>query len=205
MYPARPALRTIFAALFVGFSSYLASAQAKSTASRVADVSVFGGWAPTQTDFGYHTKDGFMLGGDFGVFPARWWLSPSLEFRYTYARNTPVTEHSYLVGPRIHKDFGRFRPYADVLLGVSGIDYHPIIVAGDPHDSGYNISYGGGVDIALVHHFALKLDYLQQNWNLGEDGNFQNSGDYTLSPRQATVGVVYDFSYDGRRHQRELR
>src|SRR6201999_1324281 len=104
MYSARPLLRAILLFLFAGLSSHFASAQARSTASRIADISVFGGWAPTQTDFGYHTKNGYMFGGDFGVFPARWWLSPALEFRYTHARNNPVTERSYLVGPRFHKD-----------------------------------------------------------------------------------------------------
>jgi hypothetical protein len=206
MYPARPALRTIFSLVFIAASfDRFCTAQAKPTASRTAQISVFGGWAPTQTDFGYRTYNGYMFGGDFGVFPARWWLSPSLEFRYTHARNVPVTEHAYLIGPRFQKDFGRFRPYADVLFGIGGIDYHPIIVPGDAHDGGRNISYGGGVDINLVHHLSLKLDYLQQNWNLGPDGNFQNVGDYTLSPRQATLGVVYDFSYSNLRKQRELR
>jgi hypothetical protein len=206
MYPARPAFRSIALFLFfAGCSVGLSHAQARPTASRVAQVSVFGGWAPTQTDFGYHTKNGYMFGGDFGVFPARWWLSPALEFRYTHARNNPVTETSYLVGPRFQRDFGRFRPYGDVLFGVGKIDYHPVIVPGDAHDSGRNISYGGGLDIGLTHHVYLKLDFLQQNWNLGKDGNFANTGDYTLSPRNATVGVVYDFSYSNLHKQRELR
>jgi hypothetical protein len=205
MYSARLAFRTILCVLLAGFSAHFCNAQARPSASRVAQISVFGGYSPTYTDFGLHTYDGFMFGGDFGVFPSRWWLSPALEFRYTHARNNVVTEHSYLVGPRFQKDFGRFRPYADVLVGVGAIDYHPIVAPGDAHDSGRNIAYGGGLDVYVAHHTSLKLDFLQQNWNLGYDPNFQPVGDYTLTPWQGTVGVVYDFSYSGLRHQRELR
>jgi hypothetical protein len=205
MYPARPAFRTIFLLLFVGTFARLCTAQARPTASRVSQFSVFGGYSPTETDFGAHTYNGYMFGADFGVFPAKWWFSPSLEFRYTHAKNTPVTEHSYLIGPRIEKDFGRFRPYAEFLAGTGAIYYHPIIVAGDANDGGRNFAYGGGIDVGLAHHVSLKLDFLKQNWNLGKDGNFQNIGDYTLAPYSATVGVAYNFSYNGLHKQRELR
>jgi hypothetical protein len=190
-----------------GLCSRECAAQALATASRAADISVFGGFSPTYTDFGHRTYDGWMAGGDFRVFPPHWPVNPSLEFRYTHATNTPVTEQSYLGGIRFDHQFGRFTPYADVFGGVGLIGYHPVIIPGDTNDSGRNLAYGGGVDIDITRHVAVKLDFLQQNWNLGYDPAFAATGNYTLTPYQGTVGVLYHFSanFKDLHKQRELR
>ena len=216
MKSVRPAMLTVFMMSILGAAatSPPARAQALVTASKVAEITAFGGYTYTEPDYGPNSVKGFTLGSDFTIFRS-WFVDPSLEVRFNHATGRPInftgeviTERAILVGPRAQKDYGRFHPYIDFLVGVGHIAYNPppTFSPNDHGDSGVSLTYGIGTDIDLVHNFSLKLDFQQQNWNLGKNLPFQPDGsNYTLTPRNLTVGVTYHVPFAGLRKQRELR
>jgi opacity protein-like surface antigen len=181
------------------------NAQALPTANRRAEISVFGGYMLSDLDFDGKSKDGFAFGADFTVFP-HFFVDPSVEVRYDHASIAQISEHAYLIGPRVQKDYRRVHPYANFLVGIGGIDYHPapFFDPRDTSDSGRNYSIGGGVDFDVARNISVKVDYQQQFWNLGKDPNVTPTGDYTLSPTTLLFGVTYHIPFSGLRKQREL-
>ncbi len=204
----RPAVLTAFIFFISGsaFTSPPLHAQALVTASKAAEITAFGGYMYTSPDYGQSSSKGFLAGADFTLF-RHWWVDPSVEARFDYTAGTGISEHAFLAGPRAQKDLGRFHPYVNVLIGEGHISYNPppSISPNDHGDGGLNIAYGIGADVDLVHHLSLKVDFLQQNWNLGQNSAFQPDGsNYTLTPRTLSIGVTYHFPFSGLNHQREL-
>ena len=179
-------------------SSLCMHAQSLPTATRGAEITAFGGYSPSTTvDFGPSTRSGFLAGADYTLLPPLH-FDPSVEARFTEAHATGISEHTFLIGPRVQKDLlnGRLHPYADFLFGRGTIDYHPVLHAGEPSDSGRALSYGGGIDFSVTRHFSLKMDFQQQSWNLGTNAYFKpQGGDYTLTPRMYTFGLTYHFTF----------
>jgi hypothetical protein len=207
MHPVRLAFVYISLTLggIVGSSSLLA--QALPTAQRAAEITAFGGYTMSNPDQGVYAYKGFLAGANFTIFP-HWFIDPSVETRFTYASSTTHTEHSFVVGPRLQKDFhnDRLHPYADVLIGVGVVSYHPEILIGDAKDSGVDLVYGGGIDIDVTRHISLKLDAQRHNFNLGVNAFYKPDGsDYLLTPSTFSVGATYHFPFAGLRKQRELR
>ena len=169
-------------------------AQSLSTASKGAEVSVFGGYAPGEPDYGPHTLKGFSAGGDFTLFP-RFFLKPSFEARGNMLDGTESTEKSVLVGPRVQLDPRRYphlHPYGDFLIGGGEILYHPAPLVGYTGDRARIYSFGGGLDIDLPHHFSARFDFQQQSWNFGQNGYLKpDGGNYTLAPRTVMLGIKY--------------
>jgi hypothetical protein len=188
----------------VGNSSLYA--QALPTATKSAEISAFGGYTASAPDFGPLTKTGFTMGADFTLFP-HWHFDPSLEARYDFAHAPTISEHVFLVGPRVQKDFlhDRVHPYINFLFGVGTIDYHPANPK-DASDSGRAFSLGGGADFDVTRHISVKADLQQQSWNLGTNSIYKpQGGNYTLAPRTYTFGAAYHFQFRGLNKQTELR
>jgi opacity protein-like surface antigen len=181
-------------------------AQALATAQRGAEITAFGGYMLSDPDYGYRSYNGEMFGANFTVFK-HWFVDPSIEVRYDHTSNAIISEHAFLGGPRVQKDYGRFHPYADFLIGIGTIDYNPapLFSPNDHKDSGRNFSIGGGVDYDVTRNFSAKVDFQQQNWNLGPNPPFQATGNYTLSPRTLTFGVTYHIPFSGLRKQQYLQ
>jgi len=149
------------------------------------DISGFGGYQYVSPDFRSSPHDsGFIAGVNvtrYFHFP----VAPSLELRANIATGPAVNESSYLVGARAQANLGRrFYPYADFLIGPGAIHFNQIFIPGYTHDNSLVKSIGGGVDIDLVRHFQVKLDYQQQFWKIGKE----IAG---FSPSLLSVGVVY--------------
>lgn len=209
MNTVRPAVLTVFVMLILGTAatSPPVRAQALLTASKQAEITAFGGYMYSQPDYGPASKKGFAFGGDFTMF-RHWFVDPSAEVRFDYTAGQGINERAILVGPRAQKDFGRFHPYIDVLFGQGHISYNPPppFSPNDHGDSGFNLTYGAGADVDLVHNFSLKVDFQEQNWNLGKNILFQPDGsNYTLTPRTLMLGVTYHFPFSGLKKQRELQ
>ena len=207
MHAVVPASFTVVLLLggFVGNSSLYA--QALPTATKAAEISVFGGYTPTAPDFGRFTFNSFTTGADFTLFP-HWFVDPSVEARFNYAHASTVSEHSLLIGPRLQKDLmgDRLHPYVDFLLGSGTIGYHAAPYSSDPSTSGHEMSYGGGVDFDISHHLSLKFDFQQQALNMGTNKTFKpQGGDYTLTPHTFTFGVTYHFQFPGLKGRQDLR
>jgi hypothetical protein len=166
-------------------------AQAIATASKSAEISAFGGYMPSHTDYGPHTLKGFAAGADFTVFP-HFPVAPSLEVRGQYGSGQDVTEKAVMAGVRVQKDFRfRYHPYVDFLIGIGQLTYHLDPYPNYSQDTSKALSYGGGINIDVSHHLAAKFDIQAQNWNFGKNGALQPNGDYTLTPYTALVGVTY--------------
>lgn len=172
--------------------AFLARAQARQTATKSADIGVFGGWEGAHPDYGPYSSYGGTFGADFTryiPFP----VSPSLEFRANLHSNVAVSEHSYVVGLRAVAPFYRFKPYADLLVGPGYIHFKG--VTGYTHDDSIVYSYGAGIDIRVTRNFAARFDLQAQHWNTGSD---------TYTPTIGTIGVTYTIPFRPHVSQRDL-
>jgi hypothetical protein len=190
--------------VFAGVFATTASGQSISTASKGAELSVFGGYMPTQTDYGYRTYKGYSAGADFTIFP-RFFLAPSIEVRGNIAQNQPVTEKTVLGGIRLQREIGRLHPYGDFLLGGGELLFHPAPSPDYTGDRSRVFSYGGGVNIDVTRHFAAKFDFQQQSWNLGSNAGNTTQGTFTLSPRTFMAGVTYTIPFRKLNRQGDFR
>ncbi len=188
-----PSLRCTYFLAVLSVATFAgASAQATNTASKSADIAVFGGFLGAHPDYGPSSSYGGMFGVDFTRY-FRFPVAPSLEFRGNLHSNAAVQEHSYVVGLRVVAPFRRVQPYADLLVGPGNIHF--------PYNIGYTsdtstvYSYGGGVDIPAYRNFALRLDFQGQHWNTGE---------FTYTPTLATVAVRYTIPFRAHVSQRDL-
>ncbi len=161
-----------------------AGAQAPSTASRSADISVFAGVQIANPAYGPNNAGGAALGLDYTRFFPRLPVQPSFELRANFNSNSFVAEHSYLVGLRAAYPLGRVVPYVDFLVGPGEIHYPQNI--GYTGDNSIVYNYGGGIDLTVTHNFDLKLDLQGQRWN---------TGTYNFTPTLGTVGVVYHIPF----------
>jgi len=161
-------------------------AQAGSTASKLMDFSVFGGYTYLKPDYGPGHNNAVTFGADFTRY-FRFPIKPSLEGRVSFQHGPTVNENTYLVGVRGEMPYGRFHPYGDFLIGVGDIHYNFVVNAGNPtayrDDNSVAKVAGGGIDVDLLRGFQLKADYQYQFWYLGTND--------TLTPSTMTLGVVY--------------
>ena len=96
------------------------------------------------------------------------------------------TEANYLAGPRYRiRDFGKWQPYAQGLVGLAKIHYPEKIGDG----TYFAIAPGAGVSYRLSPKFSLRVEYQYQLW-LNSPG-IANQPDHELMPNGVTVGIAY--------------
>ncbi len=155
------------------------AAQARTSASKTQDVDVFGGIEFANPEYGPKDNVGGAIGLDFTRY-FRIPIQPSLELRANFNRGTYANESSYLFGLRGAYPYRIFTPYVDFLIGPGNIHYPLNLTYTGDNSTVYN--YGGGIDIAAVRHFSLKLDLQQQRWN---------TGTFNFKPVVGIIGVSY--------------
>jgi hypothetical protein len=81
--------------------------------------------------------------------------------------NANFTEHNYLFGPRVGVPLGKFRPFAEFLIGAGQVN-----VSEGPSDTSFATAFGGGFDYRILRPFAWRLqgDYVQTRF-LGDTQN----------------------------------
>jgi len=170
--------------LFVGPGRL--TAQANPTASKKADISVFGAYSRLSPDYGPQQNNGVTFGADYTRY-LHWFLNPSLELRGKVAPGDTVGERTYGGGIRVEHQFRNFHPYADFLVSSATLTFtHPIIdVRGKLYKSDNSIVYsvGGGLDYDITPKWAARADYQYEFWNYGIN--------QTLTPTVFSLGVVY--------------
>lgn len=160
-------------------SVQMLSAQAVSTARRRADLQVGVGGVGASSDYNPNKFKGFALyttldltnhyGGEFVFHQAN------------SSEGDQVYERTYEIGPRYHRDYGRFSPYIKAMYG-RGVFNFPNNVA----NLAYNLFAGGaGVDVHILRFLNVRADYEYQTWL-----SFPPSG---LTPQVVTIGVAYHF------------
>jgi hypothetical protein len=117
-------------------------------------------------------------------------LTPSIELRGKVVSGPTVNERTWGGWIRGEHRFRNFYPYIDFLVSAGTIQFnHPFIDAfGRLYASDNSIVYsaGGGVDYDITRHFAARVDYQFEHWNLGTT--------QTLTPEALSIGAVYHFS-----------
>ncbi len=171
--------RILLALFLVVGGVRFASGQAVSTASRSADLQVGGGYSSINSDYDPNRLNGFALyttldltnhyGGEFVFHQAK------------TTSNDQLYERTYEIGPRYHRDYGRFAPYIKAMYG-RGVFNFPYNVA----NLAYNLfAVGIGVDVHVTPYLNVRADYEYQRWL-----SFPPSG---LTPQLITIGVAYHF------------
>ena len=153
--------------------------QAKTTASRAADLQVGVGFVLDNSDYSakelrgvafYTTLDlSTHFGGEFEIHQANSQLEDNLY------------ERTYEIGPRYFRTYGRYKPYIKAMYGRGVFNFIDNVA-----NLAYNIfAIGGGVDIAIKPYLNVRGDYEYQTWR-----NFPPDG---LTPQVFTIGVAYHF------------
>ena len=159
-------------------SAALSYGQVTTTAARQLDLQAGGGFTYVQSDYGSSLK-GFALYTTLDVTDH--WGGEFVFHQANAGNGSKVYERTYEIGPRYHRTYGRFKPYAKGMYGRGVFNY--------PHDAAnlaFNLfAVGGGVDYALFDRVNLRADYEFQHW-LG----FPPNG---LTPQLVTIGVAYHF------------
>ena len=74
--------------------------------------------------------------------------------------NADVTQHDYLFGPRVSASVGKFRPFAELLVGASHVNAHNL-----SSDTSFATAVGGGLDYKFLKLLAWRFqgDYIHSN------------------------------------------
>jgi hypothetical protein len=73
-----------------------------------------------------------------------------------------VSEHNFLFGPRVSVSAGRFRPFAELLVGASHISANSASAPSFGSATSFATAVGGGIDYRLIRLVAWRLqgDYV---------------------------------------------
>jgi hypothetical protein len=167
-------------------------------------ISAFGAETGTWTGLDAGRNIGITAGIDIGWKPF-YRFYPSVEARGTYpiADGQVDAQKNVLYGFKAERYYGPFRPYGDFLIGRDKIDYQNGGYPNSPNsavsllyiNSVSNVfSYGGGLDLTLTDHFALKVDGQFQHYGVPVN----SSGHIWSKP--LSVGIVYRFGFNHHIH-----
>jgi hypothetical protein len=175
-----------------------AGAQATPTASKLFEISAFGGITGTYTGLSGGRNLGITAGLDVGLRSYHG-FRPILEGRGTYPIDGGEidAQKSALGGIRVeHGVLRNLTVYGDFLIGRGEIDYQN---GGYPSPDGYYLflsstttvlSPGAGVNYRFTDHFSGFLDGQFQHW----DTPATPSGSIWAKP--LTAGVRYRFNFN---------
>jgi opacity protein-like surface antigen len=181
----------VVAALFVGSLLGPAIASGQVAAASIGgrpSLYVGGYYSNFNSDFNGAGKSAMRLSGA-GVY-VDWDLFGRLgaEGEARFLRFNQVNNfHSdhYLAGPRYSMRFGKYRPYAKLLLGAGEVNY-PFNLA---YGGYFSLVPGGGLDYQLTRRFSARADYEYQFWPTapGLPGAPSNG----LNPNGFSAGIGY--------------
>ena len=156
-------------------------AQAETTASRLGDLKIGGGFSSANSDYGGRYSGGAAY-VDFDFLPH---IGVEGEFHFV-KDSSDLYEKTYEAGARYHRIYHRkFVPYAKAMYG-RGVFNYPALADGFRPNLAYNLVAGGiGVDYRAKPYLYVRGDWEYQNWF-----GFQNS---SLSPSILTIGAAYRF------------
>jgi hypothetical protein len=176
----------------------LAYGQAVPTAIAGVHLSAFGGVTGDYIGVGLSRNLSVTAGFDATFRPYFLKLFPSLEVRGTYPvdKGSVAGEKNIVAGPVFSRHFGRVQPYGDILFGRGEINYvtplpNPTLTTVYVQTVTNVISPGGGCNVVLSNHFAIKGDFQFQRY----DTPVTDSG--SAYAKAITGAVVYKFGSGG--------
>ena len=156
-----------------------ARAQSGTTASRIGDLQVGGGFVFARS--GYNFTPIHLVGfGAYATFDPRSHWGGEIDFRNVKGTQySTIYERTYQIGPGVFLHRGRLAPYGKFLIGRGVYNFTNSIA-----NVAYNMyTYGGGVDVQATRSINVRGDYEYQNWVGFPLG--------TLHPSVFTLGVAY--------------
>ncbi|RZU29039.1 hypothetical protein [Edaphobacter modestus] len=116
-------------------------------------------------------------------------IDPHVRYGFEFAEHEVfgqyIHERTLEVGPRFHKQLGRYVPYGKLLYG-RGIFSFPYGIGSLRFNE---LAFGGGTDYLLSPTIHVRIDYEYQRW-LGFQSHVQGFPG-ALSPHIISVGVAY--------------
>jgi hypothetical protein len=164
-------------------------------ATQQVQLSAFSAVTPISTGLGQGNNLTVTAGADIAFVGLRR-IRSVMEIRGTYpiAGGNVDKQKSFVAGPVIEYTVGRFRPYADFLIGKGAINYlrGGYVFGSEQYISSSTIVYspGVGLDYSITHHFALKADLQYQHW----DVPVVVSGH--INPAVVSLGGKYMFDFN---------
>jgi hypothetical protein len=180
-------------------STGAACAQSGPTASKLLELSAFGGLTGTYTRLSGGRNLGVTAGVDIGIRPSYFGFRPYFEGRGTYPIDDGHidAQKDALGGVRLERTLRPgLRVYGDILFGRGEIDYQN---GGYPSPSGNFLflrstsnvfSPGAGAEYRLTKNFSGLADVQFQHWNTPATP----SGSLWAKP--ITLGVRYRFDFN---------
>ena len=106
---------------------------------------------------------------------------------------------TYTFGPQVKYRAGKFEPFAEVLLGGAHTNFYAnacnkdtgICGSKSPTNNAFALAIGGGIDIAVSEHFAIRL--VDADYELTRFGNNFTGGNNSQSNFRFQTGVQFRF------------
>ena len=182
--------------LVVSALAFLAVFAGSARAQDHSKVDIFAGYSYLRFNPNTSGVSSFNLNGGSAsiAYNANNWLSGVADFgayRNGNILNSGVdgTLSTYLFGPRVsYRHYDRITPYGQVLFGVAHAGASIAGTSGS--DNAFAMALGGGVDVGVSQHFAVRpvqIDYLLTRFNEGT-GNAKNQNNLRVS-----TGIVFRF------------
>jgi hypothetical protein len=155
----------------------LLHAQSVPTATRNGDLQVGAGFAIASSDYAPEKFKGMAAYVDYDIL---YHFGIEGEFRFVTGP-TDLYEKTYEIGGRYHRNYGRFSPYAKIMIGRGVFNFQNGVA-----NLAYNMgAIGGGVDYKIKPYITIRGDYEYQRWS-----GFPPNG---LTPSTITIGAAYHF------------
>jgi len=185
-----PELRVILwmALLAAGLAANTSWAQSAPSARRTGHALWVGGeYSNISAGFPYQSGQRLWGAGVFADYHLTSHIGLEGEARFLRFNNFyGETEDNYLGGVRyMARDFGRFQPYAQVLVGDGKIQYPFGIGSGDY----FALAPAAGTNYRLSRRFSLRAEYEYQIWP--GSPNIAGEPDHRITPQGVHVGVAF--------------
>ena len=159
--------------------------QATATASRLASGQVGGYYVNGYADYTTSRFNGYGFYGDLDFHHGL-----GIEAEYHYMTDSDphylIYQRTYEVGGRYSRHYGRFQPYAKVMVGRGVFNFLF-------NNNAYNMyAFGVGTDIRVTHNINVRAEDEFQKWlpGSGAAAAFIPNG---ISPNLPTFGIAYHF------------
>lgn len=175
------------------FTGRQLSAQASPAATRAADLQVGASFDVTMPDYhGYGATPTWFRGfGFYSTVDFRSHFGVEAEFHQVDAAGADnvAYERTYEIGPRYVRHYGRFAPYAKLMVGRGVFNFPPSPSSKETSPAAnlaYNMAaFGVGTDYHLRPWISLRADFELQRWF--------GFPPQDIDPRAFRIGVAYRF------------
>jgi len=179
--------RALFVLLFAAVAATAMQSQKLPTATKTLDIQAGGDFVYGHSDYGTRLK-GY---GIYSTIDFKPHFGVELDLHQGNGTDQ-IYERTYEVGARYMRHYGRFSPYAKVMVGRGVFNFppYPTDPAGGPRANlAYNMfALGGGTDYKLKSYLNLRADFEYQDW-----ASDRLELQHGLTPYLLSIGAAYHF------------